>query len=268
MTIEERSISILGANVISFHPLEIVVAFDEPVKMRNPFTVSTRVEHVAIPLEGEWKATGSNSELGSVWIFQQAPGAVYGPTVEIIIFSDDVCAVRAGSKLLTAVCYELETLNQNLEDISGRLGRLMIGKNLMYDVTKRIGPISGPDDTLETQVAHRKHPVTSLTESDSLDDRVALLDREISAVRDLIELEPDCKCKITVVFICERWLYYRMLMMNVNVVKAHAISFMHSDTNTVCNDILILNRANSDPVDVVIRVAQDSQHSLDKGQGY
>ncbi|KAF9110786.1 hypothetical protein BGW39_004576, partial [Mortierella sp. 14UC] len=73
---EERSISILGANVISFHPLEIVVAFDETVKMCKPFTVSTRVEHVAIPLEGEWKATGSDSELGSVWIFQQAPGAV------------------------------------------------------------------------------------------------------------------------------------------------------------------------------------------------
>ncbi|KAF9898340.1 hypothetical protein EC991_000243, partial [Linnemannia zychae] len=61
---EERSISILGANVISFHPLEIVVAFDETVKMLKPFTVSTRVEHVAIPLEGQWKATGSDSALG------------------------------------------------------------------------------------------------------------------------------------------------------------------------------------------------------------
>lgn len=200
MRIEERSISILGANVISFHPLEIVVAFDETVKMSNPFTVSTRVEHVAIPLQGEWKATGSDSALGSVWIFQQAPGAVYGPTVEVVIFSNDVCAVRAGSKLPAAVCYELETLNQNLEDISGRLGRLVIGKNLMYDVTKRIGPVTAPDGTLETQVVHPKHRVTSLTESDSLDDRAALLKREISAVRELVELEPDCKCKIPCAF--------------------------------------------------------------------
>lgn len=164
--------------------------------MRNPFTVSTRVEHVALPLEGEWKATGSDSARGSVWIFQQAPGAVYGPTVEIVIFSDDVCAVRAGSKLPAAVCYELETLNQNLDDISGRLGRLVIGQNLMYDVTKRIGPVTGPDGTLETQVVHPKHRVTSLTESDSLGDRIALLEREISAVRELVELEPDCKCKL------------------------------------------------------------------------
>ncbi|KAF9139476.1 Rab geranylgeranyltransferase, partial [Linnemannia schmuckeri] len=197
-TIEERSISILGAYVISFHPLEIVVAFDETIEMRNPFTVSTRVEHVAIPLEGEWKATGSDSELGSLWIFQQAPGAVYGPTVEVVIFSDDVCAVRAGSKLPAAVCYELETLNQNLEDISGRLGRLVIGQNLMYDVTKRIGPVTRPDGTLETQVVNPKHRVTSLTESNSLDDRVALLKREISAVRELVELEPDCKWPIQI----------------------------------------------------------------------
>ncbi|KAK5799494.1 hypothetical protein F5H01DRAFT_326295 [Linnemannia elongata] len=195
---EERSISILGAHVISFHPLEIVVAFDETVKMRNPFTVSTRVEHVALPLEGEWKATGSDSARGSVWIFQQAPGAVYGPTVEIVIFSDDVCAVRAGSKLPAAVCYELETLNQNLDDISGRLGRLVIGQNLMYDVTKRIGPVTGPDGTLETQVVHPKHRVTSLTESDSIGDRIALLEREISAVRELVELEPDCKWPIQI----------------------------------------------------------------------
>ncbi|KAK3826487.1 MAG: hypothetical protein JOS17DRAFT_750287 [Linnemannia elongata] len=195
---EERSISILGAHVISFHPLEIVVVFDEIVELRNPFTVSTRVEHVAIPLEGEWKATGSDSALGSVWIFQQAPGAVYGPTVEIVIFSDDVCAVRAGSKLPAAVCYELETLNQNLDDISGSLGRLVIGQNLMYDVTKRIGPVTGPDGTLETQVVHPKHCVTSLTESDSLHDRIALLEREISAVRELVELEPDCKWPIQI----------------------------------------------------------------------
>lgn len=98
-TSEKRSISVLGASVISFHPLEIVVAFDETVKIRNPFTVSTRLEHVAVPLEGEWKATGSDSDLGSVWIFQQAPGVEYGPTVEVLIFSEDVCAVRAGSSL-------------------------------------------------------------------------------------------------------------------------------------------------------------------------
>ncbi|KAF9080133.1 hypothetical protein BGX23_002606, partial [Mortierella sp. AD031] len=195
---EERSISILGASVISFHPLEIVIAFDETVQMRNPFTVSTRVEHVVIPLEGEWKATGSDSALGSVWIFQQAPGAVYGPTVEIVVFSDDVCAVRAGSKLPAAVCFELETLNQNLEDIFGQLGRLVIGQNLMYDVTKRIGPIARPDGTMETQVVHSKHLVTSLTESDSLNERVALLEREISAVRELVELEPDCKWPIQI----------------------------------------------------------------------
>ena len=193
--IEERSISTLGAIIISFHPLEIVVAFDETVKMLNPFTVSTRVEHVAIPLEGEWKATGSDSALGSVWIFQQTPGAVYGPTIEIVIFSDDVCAERAGSKLTTAVCLELETLNQNLDEISGHLGRLAIGQNLMCDVTKRIGPVPEPGGTLETQMAHPRHLVTSLTRSDSLDDRVVLLEREILAVRELVELEPDSKCK-------------------------------------------------------------------------
>ncbi|KAG0027253.1 hypothetical protein BGZ81_005735 [Podila clonocystis] len=195
---EQRSISILGASVISFHPLEIVVAFDETVKLRNPFTVSTRIDHVAIPLAGEWRATGSDASLGCVWIFQQAPGAEYGPTVEVVVFSDDICAVRAGSTLPVAVCFELETLNQDFASISGRLGRLAIGKNLMYDVTKRIGPIAGPDGNLETQERSRKHLVTSLTTSTSMVDRVALLDREIASVRELVELEPDCKWPIQI----------------------------------------------------------------------
>ncbi|KAF9566437.1 hypothetical protein EC968_003748 [Mortierella alpina] len=195
---EERRISVLGANVISFHPLEIVVAFDETVKVCNAFTVSTRVDHVAIPLEGEWRATGSDSSMGSVWIFQQAPGAQYGPTVEILIFPDDVCAVRAGSSLPAAACFELETLNQNFEDISGRLGRLVVGKNLMYDVTKRIGPVSSPDGSLQTQQMNSKYRVTSLTSSESLQDRVALLEREIAVVRELIEIEPDCKWPIQI----------------------------------------------------------------------
>ncbi|KAG0216139.1 hypothetical protein BGX31_000691 [Mortierella sp. GBA43] len=192
---EDRSISILGATVISFNPLEIVVAFDETVRLCQPFTVSTMLDHVPVPLAGEWKATGSDSSIGSIWIFQQAPGSVYGPSVEIVIFSDDICGVRGGSKLVSAVCFELETLNQNLDSISGRLGRLAIGKNLMYDVSKRIGPIASPDGTLDTQKGTLKHVVTSLTVSSSLQDRVALLEREISAVRELVELEPDCKCK-------------------------------------------------------------------------
>ncbi|KAG0241987.1 hypothetical protein BG011_003400, partial [Mortierella polycephala] len=87
---EERGISVLGATVISFHPLEVVVAFDESVKLRNPFTVTTRVNHTVVPLEGKWKATGSDETVGSVWIFQQAPSAIYGPTIEILIFGDDV----------------------------------------------------------------------------------------------------------------------------------------------------------------------------------
>ncbi|KAI8361920.1 hypothetical protein B0O80DRAFT_89423 [Mortierella sp. GBAus27b] len=193
---EDRSISILGATVISFNPLEIVVAFDETVRLCQPFTVSTMLDHVPVPLAGEWKATGSDSSIGSIWIFQQAPGSVYGPSVEIVIFSDDICGVRGGSKLVSAVCFELETLNQNLDSISGRLGRLAIGKNLMYDVSKRIGPIASPDGTLDTQKGTLKHVVTSLTVSSSLQDRVALLEREISAVRELVELEPDCKWPI------------------------------------------------------------------------
>ncbi|KAF9328755.1 hypothetical protein BG006_008113 [Podila minutissima] len=195
---EQRSISTLGASVISFNPLEIVVAFDEIVKLRHPFTVSTRIDHVAIPLAGEWRATGSDASLGSVWIFQQAPEVEYGPSVEVVIFSDDICAVRAGSTLPAAVCFELETLNQDFASISGRLGRLEIGKNLMYDVTKRIGPIAEPAGNLETQERSKKHLVTSLTTSGSMDDRVALLDREIASVRELVELEPDCKWPIQI----------------------------------------------------------------------
>ncbi|KAG0046816.1 hypothetical protein BGZ83_008011 [Gryganskiella cystojenkinii] len=195
---EKRSISVLGVSVISFHPLEIVVAFDETVKLRNPFTVSTRLEHVAIPLEGEWRATGSDSGLGTVWIFQQALGVEYGPTVEVIILPEDVCAIRAGSSLQTAVCFELETLNQDLNEISGQLTRLVVGQNLMYDVTKRIGPVAGPDGATETQHLSPKHLVTSLTSSNSLEDRVELLKREISSVRELIEIEPDCKWPIQI----------------------------------------------------------------------
>ncbi|KAF9985462.1 hypothetical protein BGZ65_010801 [Modicella reniformis] len=195
---EERSISILGSTVISFNPLEIVVTFDETVKLRNPFTVSTMLDHVALPLDGEWRATGSDSSIGSIWIFQQAPGSVYGPTVEIVIFSDDVCGVRGGSKLASATCFELETLDQNLDNISGRLERLPIGQNLMYDVSRRIGPIPGPDGTLDTQRTDSKHLVTSLTVSDSLQDRMALLERETAAVRELVELEPDCKWPIQI----------------------------------------------------------------------
>ncbi|KAF9102590.1 hypothetical protein BGX27_010936 [Mortierella sp. AM989] len=198
---KERSISILGATVISFHPLEIVVAFDKKVKLRNPFTVTTMLDHAATPLEGEWKATGTDSSLGAVWIFQQAPGAIYGPTVEIVVFSDDVCAVRTGSKLSSAVCFELETLNQDLGTISGQLSRLAIGKNLMYNVSKRIGPIPGPDGTLETQKSNSKCLVTSLTVSNTLDDRMALLEREVAVVRELVELEPDCKWPIQVLSI-------------------------------------------------------------------
>ena len=188
----------MGASVISFHPLEIVVAFDETVKLRNTFTVTTRLEHVAVPLEGEWRATGSDASLGSVWIFQQAPGVVFGPTVEVLIFAEDVCAVRAGSTLHSAVCFELETLNQDLNEISGQLTRLVVGKNLMFDVTKRIGPVAGPDGIAETQPLSPKHLVTSLTSSDFLEDRVELLQREIASVRELIEIEPDCKWPIQI----------------------------------------------------------------------
>ena len=188
----------MGASVISFHPLEIVVAFDETVKLRNTFTVTTRLEHVAVPLEGEWRATGSDASLGSVWIFQQAPGVVFGPTVEVLIFAEDVCAVRAGSTLHSAVCFELETLNQDLNEISGQLTRLVVGKNLMFDVTKRIGPVARPDGATETQPLSPKHLVTSLTSSDSLVDRVELLQREIASVRELIEIEPDCKWPIQI----------------------------------------------------------------------
>ncbi|KAG0051573.1 hypothetical protein BGZ83_003546 [Gryganskiella cystojenkinii] len=198
---EKRSISALGASVISFHPLEIVVAFDETVKLKTPFTVSTRLDHVVAPLEGEWKATGSDSDLGTVWIFQQTSGVEYGPTVEVLIFPEDVCAVRAGSSLQTAVCFELETLNQDLNEISGQLTRLVVGQNLMYDVTKRIGPVAGPDGTTEAQQLQHlspKHLVTSLTSSNSLGDRVELLKREIASVRELIEIEPDCKWPIQI----------------------------------------------------------------------
>ncbi|KAF8952619.1 hypothetical protein BGZ52_004992 [Haplosporangium bisporale] len=195
---EQRSISILGASVISFQPLEIVVAFDETVKLRNPFTVSTRINHVAIPLAGDWRATGSDASLGSVWIFQQAPEAEYGPTVELVVFSDDICAIRAGSTLPAAVCFELETLNQDFASISGRLERLAIGKNLMFDVTKRIGPIAEPDGSLDAHERSKKYLVTSLTTSDVMDDRVLLLEREIASVRELVELEPDCKWPIQI----------------------------------------------------------------------
>ncbi|KAF9409582.1 hypothetical protein BGZ94_001905, partial [Podila epigama] len=195
---EQRNISILGASVISFHPLEIVVAFDESVKLCNPFTISTRLEHLALPVAGEWRATGSDSSLGSVWIFQQAPGTEYGPTVEVLIFPNDVCAVRAGSALPAPVCFELETINQDFNTISGRLGRLAIGKNLMYDVTKRIGQIPDPDGNVDAQLSKEKHLVTSLTTSTRKEDRVAVLEREISAVRELVELEPDCKWPIQI----------------------------------------------------------------------
>ncbi|KAF9182216.1 hypothetical protein BGZ51_004862, partial [Haplosporangium sp. Z 767] len=97
------------------------------------------------------------------------------------------------SALTAAVCFELETLKQNFDDISGRLGRLVVGQNLMYDVTKRGGPISRPDGSLEPHVTNPKYRVTSLTMSDSLHDRVALLEREIASVRELVELEPGCK---------------------------------------------------------------------------
>ncbi|KAF9914588.1 hypothetical protein BX616_007974 [Lobosporangium transversale] len=195
---EERSISVLGATVISFHPLEVVVAFDETVKLCNPFTVSTMLDHVAVPLQGEWKATGSDSSMGSIWIFQQAPGAEYGPTVEIVIFPDDVCGVRSGSRLTSAVCFEAETLEQDFSNISGRLNRLAIGQNLMCDVSKRIGPVPEPDGTMETQRTKSKFLVTSLTTSNSLKDRVTLLDREIAVVRELMELEPDSKWPIQI----------------------------------------------------------------------
>ncbi|KAF9899350.1 hypothetical protein BX616_003085, partial [Lobosporangium transversale] len=138
---EEPSISIIGASVISFHPLEVVVAFDQNVKLRNPFTVSTMLDHNVVPLEGEWKATGSDSSLGYIWIFQQVSGSVYGPTVEIVIFANDVYGVKAGSKLGSpAVCFEVETGEQDFGVISGRLNQLVVGKNLMIDVTKRLGP--------------------------------------------------------------------------------------------------------------------------------
>ncbi|KAG0316961.1 hypothetical protein BGZ99_006573 [Dissophora globulifera] len=195
---ESRSISILGSSVISFHPLEIVVAFDETVKFVNPPTVSTMVNHLPVPLAGEWKATGTDSTLGTIWIFQQAPGAEYGPTVELVVFEDDVCSFRLGARLHSAVCFELETVEKDLSKISGRLGRLVVGKNLMCDVTKRIGHVPDPDGTLDTQKENRKHTVTSLTTSDSLDDRTALLEREIAVVRELNEIEPDSKWPIQI----------------------------------------------------------------------
>ncbi|KAF9433399.1 hypothetical protein BGZ76_009500, partial [Entomortierella beljakovae] len=89
---EDKNISILGATVISFQPLEIVIAFDQTVQLRNPFVVMTMLDHVATNLEGEWKATGSDPSLGTVWIFQQAPDVNYGPTIEVVVFPDDVCA--------------------------------------------------------------------------------------------------------------------------------------------------------------------------------
>ncbi|KAG0305849.1 hypothetical protein BGZ98_003462 [Dissophora globulifera] len=175
-----------------------VVAFDETVKFVNPPTVSTMVNHLPVPLAGEWKATGTDSTLGTIWIFQQAPGAEYGPTVELVIFEDDVCSFRLGARLHSAVCFELETVEKDLSKISGRLGRLVVGKNLMCDVTKRIGHVPDPDGTLDTQEENRKHTVTSLTTSDSLDDRTALLEREIAVVRELNEIEPDSKWPIQI----------------------------------------------------------------------
>lgn len=232
----------MGASVISFHPLEVVVAFDETVKLRNPFTVSTRIDHVAIPLAGEWRATGSDASLGSVWIFQQAPGAEYGPTVEVVVFSDDICAVHADSTLPTAVCFELETLNQDFASISGRLERLAIGKNLIFDVTKRIGPIAEPDGNSDAEELSRKYLVTSLTTSDVMDDRVALLEREIASVRELVELEPDCKCRQTGFF---HWVF--------NCLEPNA--FVHHELNFL-NDIINL-RANPNPFHVIVGIAQD-----------
>ncbi|KAF9974601.1 hypothetical protein BGZ73_001970 [Actinomortierella ambigua] len=198
---EDKCISILGASVISFQPLEIVVAMDETIQQRQPFTVMTRVndDEEPRPLAGEWKATGSDAALGSVWIFQQSPDSVYGSTVEVLVFPDDVVGQRAGSRLVAPVCFELETINQNLETISGRLTRLPIGRNLMYDVTKRIGPIPAPDGRLDNPpVKELPHLVTSLTRSSSAQDRVDLLEREISAVRELMELEPDSKWPLLV----------------------------------------------------------------------
>ncbi|KAG0257666.1 hypothetical protein DFQ27_005004 [Actinomortierella ambigua] len=226
---EDKHISILGASVISFQPLlEIVVAFDETIQLRQPFTVMTRVSDDAepTPLAGEWKATGSDAGLGSVWIFQQSPESVYGTTVEVVVFPDDVCGQRAGSRLMAPVCFELETINQDLETISGRLTRLPIGRNLMYDVSKRIGPVPPPDGRLDhpavtspvasgddqqqqqqhqqqqqspsQQQPQKQYLVTSLTRSSSAQDRIDLLEREISAVRELMEIEPDSKWPLQV----------------------------------------------------------------------
>ncbi|KAG0238051.1 hypothetical protein BGW42_007605 [Actinomortierella wolfii] len=203
-----KCISVLGASVISFQPLEIVLAFDETIKLRRPFTVTTRVDNKVVPLEGEWKATGSDAELGSVWIFQQSPESVYGPTVEVLVFSDDVCGQRAGSQLLAPACFELETMNQNFDEISGRLVRLPIGRNLMYDVTQRIGPIPPPDGNVDNPSqtttgtrSTKRYLVTSLTTSESAQDRIDLLEREIAVVRELMELEPDSKWPIQVLSI-------------------------------------------------------------------
>ncbi|KAG0356946.1 hypothetical protein BGZ54_000519 [Gamsiella multidivaricata] len=195
---EERNVSILGATVISFHPLEVVVAFDETVKLHTPPSVSTMLDETPVRLQGEWKATGTDSTVGALWIFQQTSGTAYGPTVEFIIFEDDVIPTRTGGRLASAVCFELETLQQNLSEISGRLSRLAIGQNLMYDVSKRIGSVPLPDGTLTPQKTGRKYRVTSLTTSDSLQDRVQLLEREIAVVRELVELEPDCKWAIQI----------------------------------------------------------------------
>ncbi|KAG0315617.1 Rab geranylgeranyltransferase [Dissophora globulifera] len=179
---ESRNISILGSTAISFHPLEIVVAFDEIVKFLNPPTVSTMVNHLPVPLAGEWKATGTDSTIGTIWIFQQAPGAEYGPTVELVVFEDDVCSFRLGARLHSAVCFELETVEKDLSKISGRLGRLVVVKNLMCDVTKRIGHGPDPDGTLDTQEENRrKHS----TQAKLLDDECIKLQEKLITIDTL-----------------------------------------------------------------------------------
>ncbi|KAG0297433.1 Rab geranylgeranyltransferase [Dissophora globulifera] len=179
---ESRNISILGSTAISFHPLEIVVAFDETVKFLNPPTVSTMLNHIPVPLAGKWRATGTDSTIGTIWIFQQAPGTEYGPTVELVVFEEDVCSFRSGARLHSAICFELETVEKDLSKISGRLRRLVVGKNLICDVTKRIGHVPDLDGTLDTQEENRK---THSTQAKVLDDECIKLQEKLITIDPL-----------------------------------------------------------------------------------
>ncbi|CAG8514827.1 5006_t:CDS:2 [Acaulospora colombiana] len=228
---EIRHISVLGTY---YDPSKsrIILAFDDEIGMLTPFKVFCKKENSPLNIiKGLWRSVNggiSNGDrmYGFVWIFT---------------FSDE--EIDNFSELLVTVKPEWIVSSHPEKKLTRTISRSCI--NQKFDEVKEILVLMVPKDMTEGSVEATTDTVSNLLieSQDSLligtSEKLPVLRREISAIRELLELEPDSKWCLQTLINLLRELKY------ISGLNSEEVADVNEEVVKLCDKLIHVDKTRS-----------------------